>query len=814
MFFDVPGDDEDCNSAILKNKKKTIKKNVTKINKKSKNVFARLMKFLKLLPVLSFLGLAALWFIPNYDFFRGMIATVFVFRVLVGLKGVVVFIINSYLKDLPEQGKFEIPDYANMTDIDPPAVEQTTNMKIYEGWMCEVFDYDPETFNTSLFKPVYVTLQGSILTLAGTFTKIPVREMWNEVIDYDKVQFVNHRTYNIIGSYVTLLPLDIPRRRYFSRKLPIKISINSCFPKIIHTDPLLPPINNSTNSLKYITSKFKFKKAKSDTSVTESSKPTIIDYEKYYPKSNSETNICTIISDETLYVLPDNSSSVKFDNRTNTNESFLTTVSDEELETLFLFGRTARQKEDWYRRFVAASAGHIYDQTLLLPNLTAASESDLKIVDGNIDIEDPTKKAKESLQTKSSNQTNDIHQDIQKVIEKPETNFQGLLFSSCAGRNKEDYIKFMALYQKSCQQNKIPLFKRIELNPIDMLQNRKLNRKSIDLWKGVDISLFLGPSGSVVWANVLLGRFIYGLLNDEKSLEKVRELIQKKLSALKLPVFIENITVTSVDLGNTPPLIHRISQPLLDERGIWVDADVTYEGSAHITISTELNLMRLKRLPHPPAFIETHEERLQPKTDGLSTGLSRSSILSSRFLDAGDPSSGESDVENGNNVNLHHKSKQSNTKIIKNNKSAISQETTATAQSGSQITTDPKEPLHKSRTAKFIEHFTNLSYIQRAMQNMSSTLTLKVDIKGLVGRATINMPPPPSDRIWLGFRGPPRLWISATPTYGDKLYDYNIVRKVIESKICEAINQYAVYPNLLDLSIAMLGRSSYQEEQI
>lgn len=58
---------------------------------------------------------------------------------------------------------------------------------------------------------------------------------------------------------------------------------------------------------------------------------------------------------------------------------------------------------------------------------------------------------------------------------------------------------------------------------------------------------------------------------------------------------MEEVIIAQVNLGETPPLIHRVSQPLLDERGTWIDADVTYEGLMHMTITTKLNLLRLKR---------------------------------------------------------------------------------------------------------------------------------------------------------------------------------------------------------------------------
>ena len=44
---------------------------------------------------------------------------------------------------------------------------------------------------------------------------------------------------------------------------------------------------------------------------------------------------------------------------------------------------------------------------------------------------------------------------------------------------------------------------------------------------------------------------------------------------------------------------------------------------------------------------------------------------------------------------------------------------------------------------------TEISYIQRAMENMSTKITLRVELKGLVSRVVVNIPPPPSDRIWV-----------------------------------------------------------------
>jgi hypothetical protein len=68
------------------------------------------------------------------------------------------------------------------------------------------------------------------------------------------------------------------------------------------------------------------------------------------------------------------------------------------------------------------------------------------------------------------------------------------------------------------------------------------------------------------------------------------------LLSFQLPYFIEDLIVTELDLGHNVPLAHRASRPKLDERGLWVDLDVTYEGTVCLTLETKLNLMKVKQM--------------------------------------------------------------------------------------------------------------------------------------------------------------------------------------------------------------------------
>lgn len=57
--------------------------------------------------------------------------------------------------------------------------------------------------------------------------------------------------------------------------------------------------------------------------------------------------------------------------------------------------------------------------------------------------------------------------------------------------------------------------------------------------------------------------------------------------------------------------------------------------------------------------------------------------------------------------------------------------------------------LNKLTSSKYFQQATEYKYIKRAMENVSNTpLQLEVSVKNLVGRLAVNVPPPPTDRLW------------------------------------------------------------------
>ena len=76
------------------------------------------------------------------------------------------------------------------------------------------------------------------------------------------------------------------------------------------------------------------------------------------------------------------------------------------------------------------------------------------------------------------------------------------------------------------------------------------------------------------------------------TLKKISECLQQ------VPYFIEELQVTDIHMGYEIPAIRNAGKPYIDERGFWVDLDVTYSGGFTMTIETKMNLMKLKKSSH------------------------------------------------------------------------------------------------------------------------------------------------------------------------------------------------------------------------
>lgn len=285
---------------------------------------------------------------------------------------------------------------------------------------------------------------------------------------------------------------------------------------------------------------------------------------------------------------------------------------------------------------------------------------------------------------------------------------------------------------------------------------------------------------------------------------------------------MEDVTIAQLCLGDKPPLIHRVSQPLMDERGTWIDADLTYEGLVHATVTTKLNLLRLRRQQgsngggHNGAAPHFTTPPDVAKKSAVSTRLQMSSIYDSDAESTGGSSSESEGSAPASTLVVD--SAASVAATIGSSGGAGVEVTGAAAassasnQGGGGGGRKLLRIVDKITASNLFQSATEISYVQRAMENMSTRIKLRVELKGLVARVVLNIPPPPSDRIWVGFRGPPRLWITAKPALGEHSVDWSLVTNVIENKLCEEVYKYLVYPNMVDVIVPILGHSTYTED--
>ena len=57
--------------------------------------------------------------------------------------------------------------------------------------------------------------------------------------------------------------------------------------------------------------------------------------------------------------------------------------------------------------------------------------------------------------------------------------------------------------------------------------------------------------------------------------------------------------------------------------------------------------------------------------------------------------------------------------------------------------------VDKIAQSKYFQQATEYKYIKKAMEGVSNTrLMLNVELRSLIGTLAVNVPPPPTDRLW------------------------------------------------------------------
>ncbi|KAK6025867.1 hypothetical protein OSTOST_08219 [Ostertagia ostertagi] len=288
-------------------------------------------------------------------------------------------------------------------------------------------------------------------------------------------------------------------------------------------------------------------------------------------------------------------------------------------------------------------------------------------------------------------------------------------------------------------------------------------------------------------------RIFFDFCRDEFWANQVKQKIQSKLATIHLPYFIETLELSSLTLGRTAPRIVGVYTPKLNEWGIWVDLEMKYGGGIRLVLQTSVNLLKL------------HQGSTKVETERKMSRLSSAiAYPTSHYSDEELPESPESspDEDFGAKNNLE--------------RSVFS------VSFGSETCIRLRclfSPSTKERTGKkiisLVERAAQSSLFQKAakfpkvaklIEDVSSTpLILNVEVEMLEGPITINIPPPPSDRLWYAFRRPPIASIKAVPQVGDRSVDMTTVSDWIESKLRLLIEKNLVCPNMDDIVLPVMS---------
>ncbi|KAJ0177113.1 hypothetical protein K1T71_007122 [Dendrolimus kikuchii] len=716
-----------------------------------------------------------------------------------------------------------------------PSVKEHRPMKKYEGWINHYRfpDYDPSTYHINKTATAFMKLEGCNLRISYTRTKIPKRALWDEKID--KVMFYQHRLYNLTGARVILLPKGLVKRRQWSKKYPICIVLNEKetiqvlekesiaaerrISDVVTTDKKKEQLQHEVETAETNTSpekKKKFvwrrreksvthaevetgkeglrhrlvrkmhrdKKADVSSSIDPIDNPSQVNQEKSIhfeeslpePDIELETKSATSTKDDAEEEFDETElSKIKEfleeaelePNAEGTAEgewSVHVKHSKDKHSHLYLFTRTGRDKHEWFRKIS-----------------TAISEANAASADTSATEE------KSNGETPAENKDG-IELAVYKLSEK-----DTVAFAKNSNKTTDSISEGVTI--TSLSQPVLPDAETYEKNfwpyLIKIIQTKT---------PAPDCQCRLLPS-EVTWVNTVVARLIYDVMRDPIMITRVQNRIQRKLHTLKLPSFMSPLVVTELSLAGACPLVERVLPPTWDERGVWLDADLRYDGGAYIAILTQINLMKLKEKNI------TLEEQLLTTTDNVVENdmnvTPSGGIFSEKQLRKRKPAIYDSDIEDSAESSSDDESPP--VQPVDSTEHIPTPDTTSATTEGGSSKKKFLRMVDKIATNKYFQQVTDYKYVKRAMEGLSNTdIKLHLEIHGLEGRLAVNLPAPPHDRVWIGFRTNPQLVLKARPAVGARTLRFTHISNWIEQKLSKEFEKVLVLPNMEDIIVDVM----------
>ncbi|XP_078081934.1 testis-expressed protein 2 [Mustelus asterias] len=564
--------------------------------------------------------------------------------------------------------------------------------EIFKGWMNEIYNYDPETYHATLTHSVFTRLEGTVLRLSKPNKNISRRASFNEA--KTTATYISQKIYDLSDSKVHLVPKGLARKRVWNKKYPICI-------ELARQDDFMSKTQTEKENVE--------EKPLADKIETVLEEP-----RKSVPQDSAKP-ICQ--KDQVLY----------------------------------LFGRTGREKEEWFRRFISASKSKVDAKR---PASLGGSG-----IPGFV----PSHSRHNSQSGMLTHSRNSSKGSVEEIMSQSK---QKDLSSGVRQKMLLDYAVYMAKYipEEVSSPNLSPVHSA-ESSPT---ANNKLPNSQIE-----------DSEQQVAWVNALLGRVFWDFLGEKYWSNLVSRKIQMKLSKIRLPYFMNELTLTELDMGAAMPRICQASKPSVNHQGLWIDLEISYNGSFLMTLETKMNLTKLGKEPLGEAYKvgDIGKEGSRPKAYCLADSDEESS------------SAGSSDEEDAQDMLGGDK-------------------TLAAAAEGYVGGHRPSKIMRlvdKITKSKYFQKATETEFIKKKIEEVSNTpLLLTVEVQECKGTLAVNIPPPPTDRIWYGFRMPPHLELKARPKLGEREVTFAHVTDWIEKKLEQEFQKIFVMPNMDDVYVPIM----------
>ncbi|KAJ6845991.1 uncharacterized protein M6B38_278110 [Iris pallida] len=265
--------------------------------------------------------------------------------------------------------------------------------------------------------------------------------------------------------------------------------------------------------------------------------------------------------------------------------------------------------------------------------------------------------------------------------------------------------------------------------------------------------------GTLSW-NLLLSRLCFDAVRSKGLNDAIKARIQRSLLNMRTPSYIGGVICTGLDLGNLPPIIHKIRVLPVDLNEAWtVEVDIEYSGGLVLDVETR---------------IEICEPELEKDFMGTSYAPSSVGEVTSDLLEGIEyyenqlrSSSSPSLMENSDEVD-----KVDGLKQIKSTKWA----------SG-----------YASRWKAAVHSIAN--------QVSQVPLSLAIRIASIRGTLRLHIKPPPSDQLWFAFTSMPEIDWNFDSSIGERKITSAHVALLIGNRFKAAIREYLVLPNYENISI-------------